>query len=179
MMLRTFGLLMTYKLTICTHTFPNKHTLTPLFHNAYFIICFTGTWNILFYASGRCKMSSRLQCTALSQHLKQAHVFLLQCIRRMSCRSSANWYSTNILRGSLYCHHFLLLQLTLSWFCHCCIQFHTAIQTEAPNTTPVLLIVIAWPICEFLEDRCSLTCITSNLIKLILKGASRCNYNTK
>lgn len=72
----SFGLLMTYTMSICTHTFPDKRTPKVLFHNAYFIICFTCTWNTLFYASARCKTSSRLQCTALSQHLKQAHMCL-------------------------------------------------------------------------------------------------------
>lgn len=76
MILYDFGLLTTYTISICTHTFSNKHILKLLFHNAYFIICFTCTWNILFYASARCKTSSRLQCTALSQHSKQAHMCL-------------------------------------------------------------------------------------------------------
>ena len=47
------------------------------------------------------------------------------------------------------------------------------------TTTLVLLTVFAWPICEFLEDRCSLICIMSYMIKPILKRASRCYYNTK
>lgn len=135
-------------MSTCTHTFPKKHTLILLFHNAYFIICFTCSWNILFYASARCKTNSRLQCT-ITAFKASPYVFILLCIRSMLCRSSANWYSTYVLEGSLYGHHFLLLQLTSSWCCHCCIQFHKAIQTGALITTPVLLIVIAWPICDF------------------------------
>lgn len=44
-------------------------------HISYYF-CFIYTWNILVYASARCKMKSRLQRTVPSQHLKQAHVFL-------------------------------------------------------------------------------------------------------
>lgn len=85
MILYNFDLLMTYTMSICTHTFPKKHTLILLFHNAYFIICFTCSWNILFYASARCKTNSRLQCTALSQHLKQAHMCLYYSALGVCC----------------------------------------------------------------------------------------------
>lgn len=138
-------------------------------HLEYFVLC-------IYQVQEEQQITMHRTITAFKA---STYVFILLCTRSMLCRSSANRCSTNVLGGSLYCHHFLLLQLTSSWCCHCCIQFHKAIQTGALITTPVLLIVIAWPICDFLEDRCSLTCIKWNLIKLILKGASRCNYNTK
>lgn len=68
----------------------------------------------------------------------------------------------------------------LAFFPSCALYLRMTLGTSFQLTTILVsLIVFAWPVCEFLEDRCSLTCITSNMIKPILKGASRCYYNTK
>lgn len=82
----------------------------------------------MVYASARCKMKSRLQHTVLSQHLKQAHVFLYYTALRVHSADVAQIGITALVRN-LYCHHFLLLQLTSSWYCHCPMYFHKAIHT--------------------------------------------------
>lgn len=145
---------MIYTMSICTHTFPNKHTLKLLFHNAYYIICFTCTWNILFYASARCKTSSRLQSTALSQHLKQAHTCLYYSALAV-CRAEAAQISTVPTLSEEAFIVTIFASFNSPWVDTAIAAFSSTKQYRQGHLTPVLLIVISWPIREFLQDRCA------------------------
>lgn len=139
-------------MSVWTHTFPKKHSFTLLFHNVYFIVCFTCTWNFLFYAPARCKTNSRLQRTALSQHLKQAHLCLYDSALAECCAEAVQIGTVPVFSEEAFIVT-IFSSFNSPWADTAIAVFSSTQQYRLGHFTPVLLIVIALPICEFLEDR--------------------------
>lgn len=87
MILYNFCLVMTYTISVCTHIFPNKHSLTLLFLNAYISLFHL---HLEFFVSCICQVQDKQQITmhcTLTAFKASTYVFILQCISSVLCRN--------------------------------------------------------------------------------------------